>query len=300
MGAPPRAPLPDGTGVSAEAGPRSPPRALPGSAGLGEPRSRRREGPAGTCSAEDADWTSGAPGEGSGGWGPRSATGALPYGGHPQQDLATPACLLQAPSDGTPALTTAKSEPAGLCALPRGTWPWPPALHPAPPPPPPPRFRPKRAGRSRPPDSSGRCCPTRRPNRGRQSWLQGEGWRKGQPPAHPGGGGEGPGTAGRAPGLFPLSPQPGSPTLPHTHTHTSLTHLTLQPTQGTRSATSSQGRCPHPHLEGSARLPEEAIIERSVTSTDQASGQLWCRLWLDTVCGAHAPCTEVRRARRLR
>lgn len=105
----------------------------------------------------------------------------------PEQDLATPACLLQAPSDGTPALTTAKSEPAGLCALPRGTWPWPPALHPAPPPPPPPRFRPKRAGRSRPPDSSGRCCPTRRPNRGGQSWLQGEGWRKGQPPAHPGG-----------------------------------------------------------------------------------------------------------------
>lgn len=36
-----------------------------------------------------------------------------------------------------------KAESAGHRAAPRGTWPWPPALHPAPPPQPP-RFRPKR------------------------------------------------------------------------------------------------------------------------------------------------------------
>lgn len=171
-------------------------------------------------------------------WGPQGTCSALPLGARSgslnAQHLASAHPL--PPQAWAPWHTCRASVEAGarrhpVRALPRGTWPWPPALHPAPPRQPP-RFRPKRgdklhSGRTFPSTAAlagvqtgGRC-----PGSGERALVEGADlpWRAGGGRAGPSGAGAWPlwlGTRGSASSRAPL-------TLCRTHTFLMRTALEL-------------------------------------------------------------------------
>lgn len=157
-----------------------------------------------------------------------------------QQDLVT------SRPTGSPAGPRATQRLRALSAPPRGTWPWPPALQP----PPHPGLRVFAR--------SGRAADSRRtfPSAAALPGVQTGGCRPGSRErtagrgSLPGGWGGGPAEPGS--GLFRLrrrsrlAAQPQAALPRRCHRHPFLTHITLERTQDTQSATSSRESDPHP------------------------------------------------------